>query len=144
VSEPPPPPQIGQPPPTEQVPAAGWLSWLNAIKGLTITNVLVIAMLVVVAIPAYVVWKALGDEELLDRFFSHYKEISAQNVNCTLREARYRGSEMYYAISTGIAYQGADRYIISVILDHPPTSEEINSYCETIKLMGDRFHEEAP
>jgi hypothetical protein len=136
------PPQIGQQQPPQPVPHEGWLTWLNAIKGLTVTNVLVIALLVFIAIPAYITWRAVNDQSLLDRFFSHYREMSAQNVNCTLREARYRGGENWYAISTGFAFQGADRYIVSVVLAHAPNSEELSSYCEALKLIADKLHEE--
>jgi hypothetical protein len=123
-----------EPPPSDK-----YVGWLNAVKGLTISNVLVIAMLVVIAIPAYLAYRAINDQDLLDRFFSHYKELSSQNVGCTLREARYRGGTMYWAISTGFAYQGADKYIISVILENQPNAEGIASYCEAIKLIADKM-----
>jgi hypothetical protein len=113
------------------------LSWLNAVKGLTISNVLVIAMLIVVAVPTYLIYRVVNDHELLDRFLSHYREISSQNVGCTLREARDRGSAEFFGISTGFAYQGRDKYIISVVLDHHPSDEELNSYCATVKAIAD-------
>jgi hypothetical protein len=124
-----------QPPPTPQ--DGRILSWLGAVKGLTVTNVLVIAMLVVVAIPAYFVWKALNDQVLLDRFLSNYRELSAQNVACAIREAKYRGGATQWSISTGFAIAGRDRYVVAVVMDYYPSNEELHSYCETLKLIAD-------
>ena len=129
---------MSQPPTPEPPPSDGKvLSWLNAVKGLTVTNALVIIMLVVIAIPAYLVYRMTVDDDLLDRFLSNYREISAQNVGCTVREAKYRGGSTIWGISTGLAFQGRDRYTISVILDHEPNNEELVSYCETVKTMAE-------
>lgn len=115
--------------------------WLNAIKGLTLTNVLVIILLILVSTPVYIIYRALNDEVLLDRFLSHLRELSAQQTNCTLREARLRGGKTIWAISTGFAYQGADRYLISVGLEVAPTTEQLYSYCETLNLIVDFMRE---
>jgi hypothetical protein len=123
-----------QPPPDDK---AAW--WLLAVKGLTLTNALVIVILAIVAVPAYLVYKALNDATILDRFMSHFNEISSQQVGCALRNARSRGGPEMWAVSTGFAYQGADRWSISVILDHEPDKSEIVSYCETLKLIADHM-----
>jgi len=115
------------------------LGWLNAVKGLTLTNALVIVMLAVVAVPVYVIYKAIGDEKLLDRFLSTYEEISSQNVPCTLRHVQARGGHAQWAISSGFAFQGNARWFVNVGLDHDPTRDEITSYCETLKLIADRM-----
>ena len=133
----PPPPQ----PPTHD---GRIVSWLNAVKGLTISNVLVIAMLIVVAIPAYLIYRVLNDEQLLDKFLSHYHEYSEQNVGCTLREARTRGGPIFFAVSTGFAYQGRDKYTVSVVLDHQPDNDELVSYCDTVKLIADSLGSAIP
>lgn len=128
-----------QPPDQPQQSEGRYLSWLNAVKGLTITNVLVIGMLVMIAIPAYLVYRALNDEELLDRFFSSFKETSSENIGCTIREARHDSIHLW-SISTGFAFQGRDKYTIGVVLDRMPTDEEMVSYCETLKIIADSMH----
>jgi hypothetical protein len=120
------------------------VSWLNAVKGLTISNVLVIAMLIVVAVPTYLIYRVINDEKLLDKFLSHYDEISSQNVGCTLREASNRGGPTIYAISTGFAYQGRDKYTVSVVLDHSPSNDELVSYCATVKAIADSLQGPPP
>jgi hypothetical protein len=125
------------PPPSPQ--EGRLLGWLSAVKGLTITNALVIGMLVVVAIPAYFVYSAINNEALLDRFLSNYRELSAQNVACVIREAKYRGGNPIWTISTGFAYYGRDRYVVGVTLDYEPNNEALQSYCETLKLIADNM-----
>lgn len=122
-----------EPPPNE----GKVVGLINAAKGLTLTNAVVIIMLVIVAIPAYFVWRALNDEAILDRFFSNFREISSQNVGCAVREAKFRGGNPIWVVFTGFAFQGGDRYIIAVVLDHEPVREEIESFCATLKLLAD-------
>jgi hypothetical protein len=129
VSVPEPPPQDGK-----------VLSWLNAIRGLSITNVMVIAMLAIVAVPVYTIWKALGDEKLLDRFLSTYEELgSSQQTGCVLRHVQERGGPDTWGISTGFAFQGEARWFVSVAITHKPIDSEFVSYCEALKLIADRW-----
>lgn len=130
---------VQQPPPPQE---GRLLGWVGAIKGLTITNALVIAMLVVIAIPAYFAYSAINNEALLDRFLSNYRELSSQNVACTIREAKYRGGAPMWTISTGFAFHGRDRYVIGVVLDYEPNNDALQSYCETLKLIADNLGDE--
>jgi hypothetical protein len=125
-----------QPPPVPER-AAGWLT---AVKGLTISNAVVVVMLVIAAIPAYFVYRALNDQSLLDKFMSAYREIPSPGSNCTIREARVRGGSNIWSIGTGFAYQGTDRWTVSVILDHLPTEADIISYCTTLNIIVDDMH----
>jgi hypothetical protein len=128
-----------QPPP----PAEGRLAGAaRVIQSLSLSNVLVIFLLLLMAGPAYVLWKALGDEKLLDRFLSSYQEI-ASDTGCTIRVVAERGGPERWSISTGFAFQGADRWTVGVILDHDPTSAEgeIASYCATLTLIVDKMHQ---
>lgn len=114
-----------------------YFGWLTAVRGLTITNALVIVLLVVALAPAYTLYRILNDTGLLDRFMSNFREISGQQSGCTLRAAKQRGGPEIWGISTGFAYSGSDRYAVTVLLDHEPTAEEIYSYCTTLNLIVD-------
>jgi hypothetical protein len=116
------------------------LGWLNAVKSLSITNMLVIVMLAVVAVPVYVIYKALDDEKLLDRLLSTYEETSSQMAGCTLRHVQERGGPELWGISSGFAFQGAQRWFISVVLSHEPSNDEIVSFCESLKLIVDGMY----
>lgn len=120
----------------------GWLAnAVSAIKGLTLTNAAVVLLLAAALIPAYFVYRVLTDQALLDRFLSHYKETASPGTNCTLREARMRGGPETWAISTGLLFQGSDRWTVTVLLDHPPADEaEVASYCDTLNIIVDHLH----
>jgi hypothetical protein len=126
-----------QPPPAEGRLAGA----ANVIKGLTLSNVLVIFLLLCMAGPAYVLYRALGDEKLLDRFLSSYQEI-ASTTGCTIRVVAERGGPQRWSISTGFAFAGADKWTVGVILDREPTEEEIASYCASLGLIVDKMHDE--
>jgi hypothetical protein len=119
-------------------PAEGrFLGWLTAVKGLTITNAIVIIMLALVIIPGYFVYRALNDEKLLDRFTSRFEELSGWQSPCTIRTAKQIGGPQMWAISTGFAYDGNDRWTLSVVMDHMPSPDDVHSYCETLELLVD-------
>jgi hypothetical protein len=127
---------VSEPPPQE----GKYLGWLNAIKGLTISNVIVIAALAIVAVPVFVVYKAVsGNEKLLNRFLSTYEEETNQQSGCMLRHVQQRGGPDQWAVSSGFAFTGADRWFVSVVLNHAPGSEEIVSFCESLKLIADKM-----
>jgi hypothetical protein len=111
----------------------------NVVKGLSLGNVLVIALLAVIAVPVYVIYRALGDDRLMDRFMSTYEEVSGQQAGCTLRHVKARGGPQLWGISAGFAFAGADRWFVNVVLDHAPSTEEVSSYCESLKLIADRM-----
>jgi hypothetical protein len=109
----------------------------DIIKGLSLTNVLIIALLVLIAVPSYILYRFLNDASLLNKFTSFYEELSNENSSCTLRIASQRGADPFYSISTGFAFQGSDRYTVGVILTHKPDEGQLVSYCETLNLIVD-------
>lgn len=123
----------------EQPPEGRLAAAAGIVRSLSLGNVLTIALLALIALPAYTIWKALSDPALLDRMLSSFKEESSQQTGCTLREAKIRGGQATWGISTGWAFHGGDRYFISVAFNHEPTTEELVSYCATLKLVADKL-----
>ena len=120
----------------QQPPPDRGLSWLNWIASLTLTQVLIIALLVIIAIPTYILWRALNDASMLNTFLSRYEEFT-NKTSCVLRVASLRGGGDTWAISTGFAVQGNDRYNVTVILGHKPDDAELESYCATLDAIVD-------
>jgi hypothetical protein len=110
---------------------------VDLVRSLSLTNVLVIILLVIVAAPVWVLWRVINDEKLLDRFLSHYAEYPSQTTACTVRQIKVRGGPETFALSTGFASQGTDRYFISVVSNHQFNPSEERSYCETLNLLVD-------
>ena len=130
--------------PVSPPPPEGWVAALiNAVKGLTLTNVVIIALLVLILVPVYVVYKALSDATLMDRLLSNFKEMPS-STSCTLREARERGGPEIWAVSTGFAYAGSDKWVVSVVLPHEPSPEQVVSYCAAAQHIVDTMHTPPP
>ena len=127
-----------QPPPEQRSPEGIVAAVAHFAKGLTLTNVLSIAALAVVLVPSYLLWRLLNDELMLGRVLSSYTEIEDKS-GCTIRIASLRGAGDTYAISTGFAAQGADQWVISVIMARTPSETDINSYCETLQRIVDHM-----
>jgi hypothetical protein len=123
--------------PVQPAPQGVILSVVNAVKGMSLTNVLVIIMLAIVVVPSYLLWSVLNDPVMLGRFLSSYEEITSDKWPCTLRVASLRGAGDQYSISTGFAYQGSERWTLAVLIDRKPTDQEMYSYCETLNLLVD-------
>lgn len=112
-------------------------TWVALIKGLTISNAIVIILLAFVVLPGYVLYRTMNDEKLLDRFMSNYSEESSQLSGCTQRMGQERGGTTHYSVSTGFAYQGSDRWVVSVWMDHDLSVEQIEAYCNALKGLVD-------
>ena len=98
-----------------------------------------IAVLVLVAIPAYFVYRLLNDPTVMDRFLSSYSETTDTESGCTIRKVRLRGGPWRWSIATGFAMQRSDRYSVSVILPEEPDADDIQSYCATLNLIVDKM-----
>jgi hypothetical protein len=128
VTEQPPPDRVGQ---------VGGL--VKIVQSLTLTQVLIIALLVAIAIPTYIAWRVINDESMLTKFTSRYEELASDKMPCTLRVASVRGGGDTYAIATGFAFQGSDRWTVSVILTRKPDDSEMVSYCATLNMLVDHL-----
>ena len=80
---------------------------INAVKGLTFSNLAMIVVLAIVAVPIYVIYKALGDDKILDRLMSTFEEIEDQRSGCAVRHVQERGGPEMWGVSSGFAFQGA-------------------------------------
>jgi hypothetical protein len=112
--------------------------WISAVKELTLTNVLIIALMAMVAIPVYFVYRVLNDPTMLDRFMSSYSETTDAS-GCTVRTVKLRGGAYHWSISSGFALSGSDRYTVGVIVDSEPKPESVATYCATLHLIVDKL-----
>ena len=135
MAEPQPPPER---PPEQRSPEGIVAAIAHFAKGLTLGNVLAIAALAVVLVPSYLLWRLLNDESMLGRVLSSYTEHEDKS-GCTIRVASLRGAGDTYAISTGFAAQGADQWVISVIMARTPSETDVLSYCETLQRIVDHM-----
>ena len=124
----------------DNTPPGGWAERVaSIIKGLTFTNVLMLFLLSLIVVPGYIMYRAVNDPTILERMLSSYKEFPPQDSGCTLREFKARGGPRMWTISTGFAYQGTDKWVASIVLDHMPNEDENVSYCESLKLVTESW-----
>lgn len=112
---------------------------VKLVSSLTLTQVLVIALLVMIAIPTYIAWRVINDASMLTKFTSHYEEISSDKLPCTLRIASLRGGGESFSISTGLSAQGSDRWTLAVLMNRRPNETELQTYCETLQILVDHI-----
>jgi len=110
---------------------------VSIIQSMTLTHILILALLVALLAPTYVLWRAMNDQSMLNTFLSRYEEFADEHSPCILRVFSKRGSGDQWAISTGFAYQGNDKWVISVQVDNKPDPTELQSYCETLQRIVD-------
>jgi hypothetical protein len=121
-----------------------WLSGVaNVLKGLTLRNVAILALIMAMAVPVFVIWKVFSDPDLLDRFLSSYRVVRTSG-GCVVRAAKERGGPEQWSISTGFAAGGTERWTVGVILEREPTEEQIVSHCATLNLIVDTFPHTVP
>jgi hypothetical protein len=121
-----------------------WLTGVaKVLHGLTLRNVAILALLLALIVPVWVLWKALSDDALLDRFLSSYRVVRTEG-GCTVRVVAERGAPEQWAISTGFAAGGNERWTIGVVLEREPSGEQIVSHCATLMLIVDALPSSAP
>jgi hypothetical protein len=116
---------------------------IGALRSLTLTNAVVIVLLACGLVPAYVVYRLLTEPALLDRFLSSYTPLPS-NTSCRLIRARQRGEDYTYAITTGFAFEGTERWTIGVTLPHEPSAEQQQSNCLLLQTIIDFMHGMGP
>ncbi len=109
---------------------------LDAVKSLTFVNVAILALLVIIAVPAYLTWKAVDNPELLSLLFSEFQEIST-DTDCTLFKGQTQGGTPYYAVTNQFAERNAEFWSVAVRIKFRPDHPAILAYCEALENVID-------
>ena len=117
---------------------------VELIKGLTLTNVLVIVLLGLAIGPAYLTWRVINDENLLSLIMSSFSEKPMPGTDCAMRVAALRAGRSTYYISLSYAYSGNDRWYIGVNTPVEPTPEAAKAYCDVLDQIIAHARGEAP
>lgn len=110
---------------------------VGIIKGLNWTNVGIIAVLFVMAAPAYLAWRVINDDKLLTIIFSQYQELPLQLSECGVRVAAPRGQKPTWFISNSFAFFSEDRWYVGVNTPIEPTAEIAEQYCKALTSLID-------
>jgi hypothetical protein len=116
-----------QPPPPDRI-----SGWIGHIKGLSLTNVLVIITLALVAIPAYLAWRILNDPQLSGFIFSTYEERALAGTDCRVRITSMSGAGPVFNITRPFAYSGEDRWYLGISMPVEPNEVDAGNYCAAL------------
>ena len=103
----------------------------NIVKSLSLTNILIIALLLLLAIPSYFAWKYLNDEEFRETFRNH-AEIVDKHVPCIVLQGRYYGAQKRHSIFVIYGIEGRNEKIIGVRAPGELTDPEIEEACQKV------------
>ena len=105
----------------------------NIVKSLSLTNILIIALLLLLAIPSYFAWKYLNDEEFRETFRNH-AEIVDKHVPCTVLQGRYYGAQKRHSVFVIYGIEGRNEKLVGERAPGVLTDPEIEALC--VKVLA--------
>lgn len=105
---------------------------IEALKGLTLTNLLVLLVLVLILAPAYLAWRVVNDPDLRNILFSSFRAIEVEGVDCSYIKASEAGVDPHWLVAKDFAFSGRDRWFIGVNSPEEPSPAEVEAYCRTL------------
>ena len=105
----------------------------NIVKSLSLTNILIIAMLLLLAIPSYFAWKYLNDEEFRETFRNH-AQIVDKHVPCIVLLGRYYGAQKRHSVFVIYGIEGRNEKLVGERAPGTLTDPEIEALC--VKVLA--------
>lgn len=111
---------------------------LSAVRTLTLTNVLIIALIVLIAVPTYAAYRFLTDGEFRREFLQRADLIDA-SVPCIVLRSSGLGKPTRYTV--GMVYAVVDRLerVVAIRSAGPLNDTEIVALCQQVLATGDRL-----
>jgi hypothetical protein len=107
---------------------------LDSVKGLSLSNVLVLALLALIAVPAYVGWKVINNPALMSIVFSDFEEIPSV-TDCNLFRAQSSGSAAFWAVTNQFGQRNAESWSIAVRVKFLPDAAAMRDYCASLEAV---------
>lgn len=108
----------------------------NILRSLTFQNVLVMAILVVLAIPSYAVWQIMTDSDLRKEIMSFAKEQEL-GVPCQVINYSFSGQSDKTAVISTVQVWGQYEIVVGTKVPGTMTASEAGSACKsTIDLSA--------
>ena len=94
---------------------------------------MIIALLVLIAGPAFFAWKYLNDEEFRETFRNH-AEIVDKHVPCTVLQGRYYGAQKRHSVFVIYGIEGRNEKLVGERAPGVLTDPEIEALC--VKVLA--------
>jgi len=115
---------------------------VGAVKAVTITNILVFALIVVIAIPAYFAYRFIADTDFR-REFMDTAIILERHVPCVVLEGHKWGANKRHSVLAVYGLDGRSEKLIGMRSPEPMSPDEINEMCKKVALMADELKKDA-
>lgn len=113
---------------------------LVAIKGLTFVNVAVLAVLVLLTVPVYFVYRMLNDPQLMGAVLSEFREIRTK-TDCSLYYSQSAGSAPTWSVTNQFAERNAEEWAIVVRIKFEPDDAAMRDYCSSLEDVIRYLHD---
>jgi heme/copper-type cytochrome/quinol oxidase subunit 2 len=105
------------------------------LQSLTFQNIIVFAILVVLAVPSYAVWQLLHDSELRREIMSYAKELDL-GVPCQIITYSFSGQSEKTAVISGVEVLNQFEVVVGTKVPGQITATDAAAACKTMLEMG--------
>jgi hypothetical protein len=112
----------------------------SVVKSLNMTNVLIFALLVVIAIPAYFAYRFMSDVAFRREFMSS-AVILEQHVPCIVLEGHRYGAEARHSVFIVYGLDGRNEKLIGLRAPAAMNSVELTDMCKRVTVLADEINE---
>lgn len=109
---------------------------LGVVKGLTYTNVAVLALLLGLFAPLYFGYRMLGDPQLMGAVLNVYSEIDSP-TDCLLSFQQPTGGTGSYIIRATLAERASEVWYVSAKVKFRPDDAAMKAYCTAASAIVD-------
>jgi hypothetical protein len=113
---------------------------LGVVRGLTYTNVAIMALLLLIAFPAYFGYRMLNDQALMGAVFNVYSELDAP-TDCLLSFQQPAGGTGSYVIRAVMAERAAEVWYVSAKVKFKPDDAAMAAYCNSASAVIEFLHD---
>lgn len=106
---------------------------LEIARSLTLTNVLILALLLIVSFPAYVGYRVLEDNGLRTLVFSDYRFIDTPLKDCVYVHAQPALGENSYLLRYAFDTEGTYVYFTGVRMETELSVDELGKQCDKLR-----------
>jgi hypothetical protein len=111
---------------------------LKATRDLSLTNVLILALILLIAAPAYFAYRFMMDEDFR-REFMHTASILDKHVPCVVLAGQRFGNRERYTILMVYGLEGRSEKIIGLRTPGTLNDTEIEETCKRVLAMADEI-----
>ena len=110
------------------------------VRSLNITNVLIFALLVVIAIPAYFAYRFMSDVAFRREFMSS-AVIMEQHAPCVVLEGHRYGADVRHSVFIVYGLDGRNEKLVGLRAPEAMNGVELTDMCKRVTVLADEINE---